>query len=120
MTNLEKLLRANRWRIRTGAYASEDMDGWNGAFLTPINGEMYHIMISDGMGWRHLSITNAQRREMPSWQTMCRAKELFYGDDAWAVQFHPPKDDNINDHPWCLHLWESLNEPMPHPMIAMV
>jgi len=119
-TTLEKLIRANRWRIRTGRYASEDQDGWNGAFLVPIDGEMWHVMISDGMGWKHLSITNAQKKSLPSWGVMCRVKDLFFSDDEWCVQFHPAKDDNINDHPYCLHLWMPLNETMPRPSIILV
>lgn len=119
-TSLEKLSRASRWRIREGTYGSTEVDGWNGAFLVPINGQLYHVMISDQMGWKHLSITNSQRKEIPSWATMCRAKELFYGDDEWCVQFHPAKDDNINDHPYCLHLWMPLDEPLPHPSIVLV
>jgi hypothetical protein len=119
-TGLEKLLRANRWRIRTGRYASEDVDGFNGAFLVPIDGGMYHVMIGDGLGWKHLSITNAQKKVIPSWEVMCRAKDLFFSDYAWVVQFHPPKEENVNDHPYCLHLWESLDEEMPHPFVVMV
>lgn len=99
---------------------SEDVDGWNGCFLVPIDGELYHIMISDGMGFRHLSITNAQKKVIPSWEVMCRAKDLFFADDSWVVQYHVPKDEAINDHPFCLHLWESINEPMPHPSIVLV
>lgn len=117
---LEKLLRANRWRIRTGKYASDDTDGWNGCFLVPVDGEIYHVMISDGGGWKHLSATNAQKKVIPSWNAMCRLKEYFFSDDEWACQFHPAKDDHINDHPYCLHIWMPLDAPLPHPSIALV
>jgi hypothetical protein len=120
MTALEKILRANRWRIREGRMASEDVGGWNGAFLVPLDGERYHVMIGEGMGFRHLSVTNAQKKRIPEWVTMCRLKELFFADDAWVVQYHPPKEEHINDHPFCLHLWESIEEPMPHPSIVQV
>lgn len=113
-------MRANRWRVRKGNYASEDTDGWNGQFLAPIDGEVYLVMISDGGGWKHLSISNAQRKKLPSWETMCRAKDLFFGDDEWCVQFHPAKEDYINDHPFCLHLWMPLNETLPRPSIALI
>jgi hypothetical protein len=94
---------------------SSKEDGWNGSFIVPIDGDMWHIRISDGGGWRHLSISNMQRKVMPTWQIMCRAKELFWGDDELVVQYHPPKSDYINDHPFCLHLWQCLDEPMPAP-----
>lgn len=100
--------------------ASDETDGWNGAFLVPLEGEMWQVILADGMGWRHLSITNGQRHQLPSWNIMCRIKELFWGDDEWAVQYHPPKGDYINDHPFVLHLWQSLNDPMPTPPVFMV
>ena len=100
--------------------ASTEVDGWNGAFLVPLEGELWHVMIADGMGFRHLSVTNAQKKVVPSWNTMCRLRDLFFGDSSWVVQYHPPKDEYVNDHPFCLHLWESIDEPMPHPLIAMI
>jgi hypothetical protein len=120
MTGLEKLCKANRWRIKTGRMASDETAGWNGCFLVPMEGEMWHVMIADGMGWKHLSIKNAQRRILPPWNVMCRVKELFYADDEWAVQFHPAREDYVNDHPGVLHLWCPLNESLPKPPICMV
>jgi hypothetical protein len=120
MTCLEKLSKANRWRVRTGKMGSDESAGWNGAFIVPLEGEMWQVLLSDGMGWRHLSITNAQTRELPSWNIMCRVKELFFGDDEWAIQYHPPKADYINDHPFVLHLWQPLNEKLPIPFNVMV
>lgn len=120
MTCLEKLTRANRWRIRTGQMGSEDCAGWNGAFIVPLEGHMWQVLISDGMGWRHLSITNAQKSMLPSWNVMCRIKEYFFGDEDWAVQFHPPKGDYVNVHEFVLHLWQPLNENLPVPLNIMV
>jgi hypothetical protein len=119
-TCLEKLIKANRWRIRVGTMASQDTDGWNGQFLCPFDGDLWLVQISDGEGWRHLSISNAQRRVLPSWQIMCRVKEAFWGDEEWVCQFHPAKSDYINDAPFCLHLWQPLNEELPRPSFALV
>ena len=119
-TTLEKLIKANRWRVRTGPFASTEVDGWNGSFYVPIDGEMWHVRISDGCGWKHLSISNAQRKVLPSWTIMCRAKALFYADDEWAVQYMPAKEDNVNDCPWCLHIWTPLDEPLPKPLAGLV
>lgn len=120
MTALEKLIRANRWRVRQGKYATEDVDGWNGQFLVPINGEIYLIMISDGMGWKHLSMSNAQKKVLPSWNTMSRAKDLFFADEDWCCQFFPAKEDYINDCEWCLHIWMPLDDELPHPSIVLI
>jgi hypothetical protein len=135
MTCLEKLARANRWRLRAGdphlskqaqggfsraSFASTELDGWNGLFLVPMNGQIWEVMLSDGWGWRHLSVTNAQKRQLPPWEIMTRMKETFFADDAWVVMFVPPKEVYINDHPYCHHLWEPLNEPLPMPHFVMV
>lgn len=120
VTGLEKLMRAERWRIKTGPLSSDSPAGFNGAFLVPLEGEMWHVIISDGMGWRHLSATNAQKKQLPSWRVMCRLKDAFFGDDAWVAQFHPPKDQYVDDHPFCLHLWESIDAQMPTPQIVQV
>jgi hypothetical protein len=120
MTGLEKLSRANRWRIRNGQFASTDQDGFNGHFLVPLNGELWHVIIADGMGFRHLSISNAQRKMLPDWKIMCRVKEAFWADSAWCVQYMPAKDDYINDHPFTLHIWEPIDQELPKPPIILV
>jgi hypothetical protein len=47
---------------------------------------------------------------------MCLVKELFWSDDECVVQFHPPKQNYINQHPGVLHLWRKKGAkafPMP-------
>lgn len=119
-TCLEKLCRANRWRIRSGQLASDDTAGWNGDFLVPLEGEYWRVRLSDGWGWRHLSVSNAQKKVLPPWNVMCRLKEAFFGDDSWVVQFHPAKSDHVNDHPFVLHLWEPLEDKLPQPPVILV
>ena len=119
-TCLEKLVRANRWRVRTGKLASDDSYGFNGCFLVPLEGELWHVILGDGMGFRHLSVTNAQKKILPSWTVLTRLRDAFFDDSSWVVQYLPPKDQYVDDHPFCLHLWESIDEPMPHPLIVMV
>lgn len=120
MTCIEKICRANRWRITTGSLRSTAADGWNGHFLVPLEGELWHVIISDGAGWRHLSVTNAQKKVFPGWNIMRQLKEAFYADDEWAVIFLPAKDACVNDHPLCHHIWSPLNEEFPKPIIALV
>jgi hypothetical protein len=120
MTLLEKLSKANRWRITTGKIGTTAEDGFNGRFLIPLEGEMWFVIISDGMGWRHVSVSNAQKSMLPSYTVMSRIKACFFGDDAWVVEFHPPTDEHVNDYPYCLHLWEYIDGEMPHPDIVLV
>jgi hypothetical protein len=127
VTCLEKLCRANRWRIRAAnpdkpsKIASTDADGWNGSFMVPLEGEMWYVVLNDQLGWRHLAIANAQKNLTPTWSVMCRVKQLFYGDDEWACQFHPPKDEHgISDFPYRLHLWSPLEETLPVPVMVVI
>jgi hypothetical protein len=119
-TCLEKIITANRWRVRTGAMGSDETYGWNGCFIVPINGQLWQVMLGEGMGWRHLSATNAQRRELPPWAVLSRLKELFFADDEWVVMYIPPREDYVNDHPYVHHLWSSLEAEIPRPPAFMV
>lgn len=120
MTTVEKLRRVERHRITKGEFASNETSGWNGYFMVPLDGEIYFVRISDGLGWRHLSVSNAQHKVLPPWQAMCRLKDMFFGDESWVVQYHPAKEDYVNDHPFTLHLWEPLNEELPKPPVFLV
>ena len=123
MTGLEKLCRASRWRIRAARpelpskIASDDSDGWNGHFLVPIEGQTWCIVLSDREGWKHLAIFNATNLMIAPWSVMAMAKDLFYGDDEWAVQYYPPKDHAIGNSAFRLHLWSPLNETLAHPPV---
>jgi hypothetical protein len=124
-TRLEKLMRANRWRIKAGQkmpahLASSPEDGWQGWFLVPMEGELWQVCISDGMGFLHLSATNAQKRQLPSWQVMCRLKDAFFADEDWVVMYIPAKDDYVNDDPFVHDLWLPINSELPHPSVAPV
>jgi hypothetical protein len=119
-TTLEKLRAAERWRITSGPMGSSETDGWNGYFLVPLDGELWKVLISDGLGWRHLSVSNAQKKVIPSWQTMCRLRDLFFDTSSWVVQYHPPRETYVNDHPFTLHLWEPLEETLPTPPVILV
>ena len=54
--------------------------------------------------WEHVSVSLIDR--CPTWEEMCFVKDLFWNDDELVVQFHPPKSDYINCHPFVLHLWK--------------
>jgi hypothetical protein len=120
MTCLEKISKANRWRIRTGQFASDETAGFNGHFLVPLEGHLWQVILSDGLGFRHLSATNAQKKILPPWTVLVRLKESFFADDEWAVIYLPAKDDYVNVHPYVHHIWAPLDEPLPKPLIALV
>lgn len=61
------------------------------------------VVFSWGGGWEHVSVSYSNR--CPTWEEMCRVKDIFWYDNECVVQFHPPKSEYVNNHPCCLHLW---------------
>lgn len=104
-------------------FASNNSDGFNGHFLFRINGLPVNVIASDGSGsddpafaWQHVSVSIATgNQNPPSWSVMCQIKDLFWGDDEWVIQFHPPASEYINNHPGVLHLWRPLKASIPTP-----
>lgn len=66
------------------------------------------VVFSWGEGWEHVSVS--YKNHLPTWDEMCRVKDIFWHDDECVVQFHPPKADYVNNHPYCLHLWRKCGE----------
>ncbi len=113
-----------RCRVRTGPNATDPSWGFVGAFIFhPERGEKTELRViaSDGRdehgrvyedlgGWEHVSVSTATR--CPTWDEMCRIKDLFWTEDEAVLQFHPPKSEYVNNHQFCLHLWKP-----PYPVV---
>ena len=69
-------------------------------------------------GWEHVSVST--KRRCPNWQEMCFVKDLFWAPDECVVQYHPPKADYVNNHPFVLHLWKHRDMPFPTPPSILV
>ncbi|MCK9519879.1 MAG: hypothetical protein M0R74_12780 [Dehalococcoidia bacterium] len=80
--------------------------------------DIFRFIFSWGMGWEHLSVSLPNR--IPTWYEMCRFKDIFWGEDEWCVQFHPPKSEHVNNCSTCLHLWKPKNRPLPVPPSILV
>lgn len=67
-------------------------------------------IISSGIGmpgeWEHVSVSCADR--CPTWDEMAMVKGLFWDEEETVVQFHPPRSQYVNAHPYCLHLWRHV------------
>lgn len=61
------------------------------------------IGVSTGLGWEHVSVS--LRHRCPTWEEMCRVKDIFWAPKDAVVQIHPPKSEYVNGMPTCLHLW---------------
>ena len=60
---------------------------------------------SDEDGWEHVSVAPYDRNITPSWDDMCRLKDIFFEDEEVVLQFHPRKSHYVNIVNNCLHLW---------------
>lgn len=110
----------HRHRVRSGPFGSSNDAGNNGAFFIPLKAGHAPIKIiaSDGAGWEHVSASLPNR--CPTWLEMSAIKSIFWDSDDCVVQFHPPKNEYVNNHPFCLHLWRSTQYAFPLPDSLLV
>jgi len=76
------------------------------------------FVFSFGGGWEHVSVSTNKR--CLTWDEMCIIKDIFFRDDELVVQYHPPKTEYKNLHPYSLHLWRPKNEYLPAPPVGFV
>lgn len=114
----------NKHRCRVGHFASTDDFGFNGAFRFNLPHEVRPVfcIASDGLGWQHVSVSfGAANQRTPTWQTMAAVKDLFFDQDDWVIQFHPPHSEYVNNHKGCLHLWKCIDgreQPTPPSILV--
>lgn len=116
--NLEKL---EKYRMTHGPYKTNKGDLF-GAFTIPTkNGFFLRVICSpfDGLKeWEHVSVSLPNR--CPTWDEMCKIKDLFWGEDVSVIQFHPKKSEYVNNHPFCLHLWRNIKNEVVLPPSILV
>ena len=120
-----------QYRIRKGAFGSDDSIGNAGAFFVPnraaapcgystrdVGAVPLKVIASDGEGWEHVSVSLPTR--CPTWAEMCFIKGLFWDAEDCVVQFHPPEVEYVNNHSFCLHLWRPTGSQIDMPPGWMV
>ena len=112
-------------RVREGPMASDESYGLAGGFrLIGPKGVMLLVMSSgpasteNDTGWEHVSVTCQSRT--PNWQEMAFVKDIFWSEEECVVQYHPPKSEYVNCHPFCLHLWKQASGAFPMPPSLLV
>lgn len=60
---------------------------------------------TDEDGWEHVSVSPYAHTRTPSWDDMCRIKDIFWDATETVFQIHPPKSKYTNIMDNCLHLW---------------
>lgn len=114
----------NAGRISLPGYPDTDASwGFNGAFGFWIEGCKHRLLViaSDGDGWQHVSVSFPDSKHtIPNWEVMCRVKDLFFEPEDTVVQFHPAKNNYVNYHGGCLHLWKPIGRefPIPDPILV--
>lgn len=103
-----------RCRLRTQPAG----DAHNGIFEIEHHGARLRCVVSDGMGWEHVSVSI--RGRLPTWEEMCHVKRLFWGDEETVIEFHPPRSEYVNFHRGVLHLWRPIGVALPRPPSILV
>jgi hypothetical protein len=88
-----------------------DTDGEDG-FACQI--KHLRIIASWGGGWEHVSVSTWTKK-CPTWEDMCFIKDVFWNDDECVIQYHPARENYINNVSNCLHLWKPQNQEIPIP-----
>lgn len=78
------------------------------------------VIWSNGGGWDHVSVHPFERKRVPTWDEMCRLKDMFFDPEEVVVQYHPARSQYVNNLDNCLHLWKPQNVEMPTPPSIMV
>ena len=110
--NIEKL------RIKEGKLGSDASFGMNGAFVIPYCSSELTVIISDGAGWDHVSVS--LRNRCPNWEEMAFVKRLFFKPEETVIQYHPKESEYVNTCRTCLHLWRKQGHEYELPPRMMV
>ena len=111
-----------RYRVSKGVFASDSRAGNNGHFIIKNGRTDYHIIVSDGEGWEHVSVhcTSNGKERTPTWSEMCHTKDLFWDKQDVVLQFHPAESDYVNMHKHVLHLWRQVDVQVITPPMYLV
>lgn len=97
-------------------YLGQLGDRQNGMLVIPKRD--LRVIFSDGGGWQHVSASHSDH--CPSWETMCWLKDQFWDPELTVLQFHPPRSEYVNAHPFCLHLWRPVGQTIALPPAWML
>lgn len=93
---------------------------WEAYILELPTGVTAQVVISSDLGWDHVSVSIPGEARCPTWEEMCAVKDAFFHEQETVLQFHPPKSDYVNLHPFTLHLWKPQRVEIPLPAKEMV
>lgn len=118
--HVPELLRAC-YSGRMGELNRQAVGSNNGIFEWETSSGRIRVVASDGGGWEHVSVS--LERRTPTWEEMCKVKDIFWDPEDCVMQLHPPKSEYVNFAKNCLHLWRPVAgevPPIPQPPRWMV
>ena len=115
MKNIKELIRVRNLKV-----VREGDDGFLALWVDPVDRRTYSVVFSWGGGWEHLSVSPVKNDKTPSWELMCRFKDMFWNKDEVCIQYHPREQDYVNQMPHCLHIWKPIGIELPTPPPIMV
>ncbi len=60
----------------------------------------------------HVSVSHRNRHRLPTWDDMCKLKDMFFRPDEMVVQIHPAEKNylhGVNGLENVLHLWRPMS-----------
>lgn len=94
-------------------FYSDESFGNNGLFEIPYANEVLRVIISDGGGWDHVSVS--LRHRCPTWEEMHWIKRIFWDDRETVIEIHAPESEYVNCCENCLHLWKHQQSEIIRP-----
>ncbi len=66
----------------------------------------------EGGLYDHVSISPTNR--IPTWNELCKVKDMFFKDDEECYLVFPKKEQYVNLDKYCMHIWRDASEDI-HP-----
>jgi len=117
MKSLDEIINNRQFKPLT-VMNEDDIIRVDGYFFDPVTQKRWLVIFTASLGWEHASVS--QPNKTPTWDVMCRIKDIFWSEDECCVEYHPKKEDYVNMHEHCLHIWKPMFEELPTPPAIMV
>lgn len=114
MKTLEELRQTTHLCIKHMDIEDAEHDIFIGSGIVEWQGFCGTVMFGHNEAWLmdHVSISNFKRNKLPSWDDMCKLKDMFFRSDEMAVQIHPAEKNylhGVNGLMNVLHIWAPVN-----------
>lgn len=79
-------------------------------FITFGNLKDCHVIWGRSEGGQYDHVSIAPKRRTPTWEEMCKVKDMFFYDEEECYQVFPKKSEYVNLHKYCLHIWRDITK----------